>query len=145
MERRIEALIFFVDSLGFSLPLSSSSISNLMSFPTSITVMLYGQAALKKNRVSWNLFSTLGVRLFFVGNVTLPPLGLMTLTLRRKLHTAQLVFRCLSSEVPSYLSRLFSSPSTYRNTRSTTTHQLNLPALKTSLGQRAFSFAGASL
>ena len=72
-------------------------------------------------------------------------LGLTTLTLRRKLHTAQLVFRCLSSKAPSYLSRLFSSPSTYCNTRSCTTHQLNLPALKTSLGQRAFSFAGASL
>ena len=72
-------------------------------------------------------------------------LGLTTLTLRRKLHTAQLMFRCLSSKAPSYLTRLFSSPSTFRNTRSSTTGQLNLPALKTSLGQRAFSFAGASL
>ena len=75
----------------------------------------------------------------------LKELGLTTLTLRRKLHTAQLVFRRLSSKAPSYLSRLFSSPSTYHNTCSSTTHQLNLPALKTSLGQRAFSFAGASL
>ena len=48
--------------------------NNLISFPTSITVMLCGQAALKKNHVGWNLFSTLGVRLFFVGNMTLPPL-----------------------------------------------------------------------
>ena len=60
----------------------------------------------------------------------LKELGLTTLTLRRKLHTAQLMFRCLSSKVPSYLSRLFSSPSTFHNTHSSTTHQLNLPALK---------------
>ena len=72
-------------------------------------------------------------------------LGLTTLTLRRKLHTAQLMFQCLSSKAPTYLTRLFSSPSTFHNTRSSTTRQLNLPALKTSLGQRAFSFAGASL
>ena len=75
----------------------------------------------------------------------LKELGLTTLTLRRKLHTAQLMFQCLSSNAPSYLSRLFSSPSTFRNTCSSTTHQLNFPALKSSLGQRAFSFAGASL
>ena len=60
------------------------SISNIMSFPTSITVMLYGQAALKKNHVGWNPFSTSGVRLFFQGNVTLPPL-LLSRNLDRRL------------------------------------------------------------
>ena len=75
----------------------------------------------------------------------LKELGLTTLTLRRKLPAAQLMFRCLSSKAPSYLSCLFPSPPTFHNTRSSTTHQHNLPALKTSLGQRTFSFAGASL
>ena len=72
-------------------------------------------------------------------------LGLTTLTSRRKLHVAQCVHRCLSSQSPPYLSQLFSSPSSNHNTRSSSTSQLNLPSVRSSFGQRAFSFAGASL
>ena len=72
-------------------------------------------------------------------------LGLSTLSARRNLHLAQTVFKCLSSESPSYLSQLFSSPSSHYNTRSSSTHQINLPPSRTSFGQKAFSFFGASL
>ena len=72
-------------------------------------------------------------------------LGLPTLTSRRKLHTAQMVFKCLSSNTPSYLSQLFSHPPSHYCTRSSSSSQLNLPPLRTSLGQRCFSFMGASI
>ena len=72
-------------------------------------------------------------------------LGLPTLTSRRKLHTAQMVFKCLSSNTPSYLSHLFSHPPSHYCTRSSSSSQLNLPPLRTSLGQRCFSFMGASI
>ena len=72
-------------------------------------------------------------------------LGLSTLSCRRKLHLAQTMFKCLSSQSPQYLSQLFSAPSSHYNTRSSSSSQLNLPCTKTSLGQKAFSFAGASL
>ena len=71
--------------------------------------------------------------------------GLSTLSCRRKLHLAQTMFKCLSSQSPQYLSQLFSAPSSHYNTRSSSSSQLNLPCTKTSLGQKAFSFAGASL
>ena len=76
--------------------------------------------------------------------MTLFPL-LMTLTLRRKLHMAQCMFCSLSSQAPPYLSRLFSYVSCHHNTRSSFTFQLNLPLIRSSFGQRAFSFSGASL
>ena len=72
-------------------------------------------------------------------------LGLSTLTTRRKLHTAQMVFKCLTSNSPPYLSQLFSCPPSQYNTRSSSSSQLNLPPLRTSLGQRCFSFMGASV
>ena len=72
-------------------------------------------------------------------------LGLSTLTTRRKLHTAQMVFKCLTSNSPPYLSQLFSCPPSQYNTRSSSSSQLNLPPLRTSLGQRCFSFVGASV
>ena len=75
----------------------------------------------------------------------LQELGLTNLTSRRKLHIAQCVFRCLSCQSPPYLTRLFPSVSSHHNTRSSSTSQLNLPLLRTSTGQKAFSFAGASL
>ena len=75
----------------------------------------------------------------------LQELGLTTLTLRRKLHMAQCMFRSLSSQAPPYLSRLFSYVSCHHNTRSSFTSQLNLPLVRSSFGQRAFSFAGDSL
>ena len=75
----------------------------------------------------------------------LQELGLTTLTLRRKLHMAQCMFRSLSSQAPPCLSRLSSYVSCHHNTRSSSTSQLNLPLVRSSFGQRAFSFAGASL
>ena len=72
-------------------------------------------------------------------------LNLTTLSLRTKLHMAQCMFRCLSSQSPSYLSNLFSSSSSSLTTCSSSTHLLNLPPVRTSYGQKAFSFAGASL
>ena len=75
----------------------------------------------------------------------LQELGLTTLTLRRKLHMAQCMFRSLSSQAPPYVSRLFSYVSYHHNTRSSFTSQLNLPLVRSSFGQKAFSFAGASL
>ena len=45
---------------------------------------------------------------------------------------------------PTYLSQLFLTPSSSYHTQSSSS-QLNLPAVKSSYGQRAFSFAGASV
>ena len=58
---------------------------------------------------------------------------------------AQCMFRSLSSQAPPYLSRLFSYVSCHHNTRSSFTYQLNLPLVRSSFGQKAFSFTGASL
>ena len=70
--------------------------------------------------------------------------GLSTLSSRRKFHLAQTVFKCLYSPCPTYLSQLFPTPNSSYHTRSSTS-QLNLPAVRSSYGQRAFSFAGASM
>ena len=78
-------------------------------------------------------------------SAALRELQLTTLTSRRKLHMAQCMFRCLSSQSPPYLSKLFSYSSSHRKTRSSSTAQLNLPQTRTSLGQKSFSFAGASI
>ena len=72
-------------------------------------------------------------------------LHLSTLSSRRKLHLSQAVFKCLSSQSPPYLSTLFSTPNSSHYTRSHASSQLNLPPSKSSFGQRAFSFSGASM
>ena len=72
-------------------------------------------------------------------------LGLSTLSSRRKFHLAQTVFKCLYSPCPTYLSHLFPTPNSSYHTRSSSSSQLNLPAVRSSYGQRAFSFAGASM
>ena len=72
-------------------------------------------------------------------------LGLTTLATRRKLHLAIMMHKCLSSQSPTYLSHLFSSPTSHYHTRSASAHQLNLPPVRTSLGQRSFSFSGTAL
>ena len=64
---------------------------------------------------------------------------------RRKLHTAQAMFKCLSSLSLSYLSQLFSFPTSCYNMHSSSTCQFSLPSTRTCFGQKAFSFAGASL
>ena len=72
-------------------------------------------------------------------------LGLSTLFSRRKFHLAQTVFKCLHSLCPSYLTQLFPTPSSSYYTQSSSSSQLNPPSTKLSFGQRAFSFAGASM
>ena len=72
-------------------------------------------------------------------------LGLSTLSAKRKLHLAQTMFKCLSSQSPPYFSQLFSSPTSHYNTRSSSTCQLKLPSSRTCFGQKTFSFAGVFL
>ena len=72
-------------------------------------------------------------------------LGLSTLASRRKLHLALTMFNCMSSKSPSYLSQLFSLPSSHYNTHSASSSQLNLPQNWSSFGQKSFSFMGAAL
>ena len=72
-------------------------------------------------------------------------LHLSTLSSRRKLHLSQAVFKCLSSNSPPYVSTLFSTPNSSHYTWSHVSSQLNLPPSKSSFGQRAFSFSGASM
>ena len=64
VERQIEALIIInlLCTLSWFLP-PSLLLIYLKSYvlPPSITVMLCGQAALKKSHIGWNLFSTLGI------------------------------------------------------------------------------------
>ena len=50
--------------------------------------------------------------------------GLSTLSTRRKLHLAQTMFKCLSSQPPAYLSQLFCSPTSHYNTHSSSTCHL---------------------
>ena len=66
-------------------------------------------------------------------------------TSRRKFYLAQTIFKCLYSPCPTYLSQLFLTPNSSYLTRSSSSSQLNLPAVRSSYGQRAFSFAGASM
>ena len=72
-------------------------------------------------------------------------LDLTTLASRRQLHMAQCMFRCLSLQSPTYLSGLFTPPSSHYKTRSSSTSQLNLPLVRTSFSKKSFSFAGTSL
>ena len=72
-------------------------------------------------------------------------LGISTLSARWKIHLVQTVYKCVSSQSPTYLSNLFPTPTSQYNTRASSTSQLNLPRLRTSLGQKAFSFVGASI
>ena len=71
--------------------------------------------------------------------------GISTLSVEQKIHLAQTVYKCVSSQSPTYLSNLFSTPTSQYNTRTSSTSQLHLPRLCTSLGQKAFSFVGASI
>ena len=72
-------------------------------------------------------------------------LGISTLSSRRKVHVVQTVFKCLSSNSPSYLPSIFPPSTSSHFTRSSTSSQLNLPQTRSSFGQKAFSFAGAAL
>ena len=72
-------------------------------------------------------------------------LNLTTLASRRQIHMAQCMFRCLSLQSPTYLSGLFTPPSSHYKTRSSSTSQLNLPLVRTSFGKKSFSFAGTPL
>jgi hypothetical protein len=72
-------------------------------------------------------------------------LGLTTLGVRRKLHVARLMHKCVHAHSPPYLASLFPLPSSHHHhfTRSSST--TNLPFVRSSFGQHAFSFSGASL
>ena len=70
-------------------------------------------------------------------------LGLSSLSTRRKLHLAQLMFKCHNSLAPPYLSSLFHEPSHRYSTRNS--NLVNLPPVKSSYGQRSPSFLGVSL
>lgn len=67
-------------------------------------------------------------------------LGMSTLAARRKFHTAQMVFKCLFSKALPYLSQLFASSTSHHHTHSASSSHFNLPPVKTSPGQRSFSF-----
>ena len=70
-------------------------------------------------------------------------LGLSSLCCRRKLHLAELTYKCHKSLTPSYLSSLFCLPTHHHNTRTKTL--VNLPMVRTTFGQHAFAYTGASL
>ena len=70
-------------------------------------------------------------------------LGLTSLSSRRKLHLAQLMFKCHNSLAPPYLSSLFHGPSHRYSTHNCTL--VNLPPVKSSYGQHSLSFRGVSL
>ena len=71
-------------------------------------------------------------------------LGLSSLsTWRRKLHLAQLMFKCHISLASPYLSSLFHEPSHRYSTCNS--NLVNHPPVKSSYGQRSLSFFGVSL
>ena len=72
-------------------------------------------------------------------------LGISTLSARRKIYLAQTVYKCVSSQSPTYLSNLFSTPTYQYNTRASSTSQYNFPHMHNPLGQKAFSFVSTSI
>ena len=70
-------------------------------------------------------------------------LGLSSLHCRRKLHLAELSFKCHNSLAPPYLSSLFCLPIHHRNTQTKTL--VNLPMVRTTFGQHVFTYTGASM
>ena len=70
-------------------------------------------------------------------------LGLSSLCCRRKLHLAEMTYKCHKSLAPPYLSSLFCLPAHHHNTR--TKSVVNLPVVRTTFGQHAFAFRCASL
>ena len=71
-------------------------------------------------------------------------LGWSTLTARRKLHVATLMFKLKNNLAPNYLSELM-TPSSHlhqHNTRAATTDCFHLPQASTNHGKDAFSFTG---
>ena len=62
------------------------------------------------------------------------------------METARMVYRSIKNDAPNYLTSLFErlSPNTVRELGNTKT-DLKLPLLKTSSGQRYFSYKGARL
>ena len=70
-------------------------------------------------------------------------LGLSSLSSRRKLHLARLMFKCHNSLAPPYLYSLFHGPSHRYSTHNSTI--VNLPPVKSSYGQHLLSFLGVSL
>lgn len=81
----------------------------------------------------------------YYATAALNEIGLSTLASRRKLYLVQMMFKCLSSQSPSYLCELFSPPTSCHFTRSCILHQLNLPPVRTTLGQKPFTLMGTSL
>ena len=70
-------------------------------------------------------------------------LGLSTLKRRRELHLSYHTFKSVKNLHPNYLSNLFTPLRHCYNTRSSELNLLSIPRMRTSLGQRSFSFAGA--
>ena len=70
-------------------------------------------------------------------------LGLSSLASSRKLHLAELMFKCHNSLAPPYLTSLFNTSSHKYSTRKN--NLVNLPPVKSSYGQCSFSFLGVSL
>ena len=70
-------------------------------------------------------------------------LGLSLISTRRKLHLAQLMFKCHNSLASPHLSSLFYEPSHRYSTCNS--NLVKLPPVKSSYGQRSLSFFGVSL
>ena len=70
-------------------------------------------------------------------------LGLSSLSTRRKLHLAQLMFKCHISLAPPYLSSVFHKPSHRYSTHNS--NLVNLPPVRSSYGQCSLSFLGVPL
>ena len=72
-------------------------------------------------------------------------IGLTTLSIRCKLHTWVIMFKCLHSLAPPYLSALFHVPYVATSLGPLAcTHQINVPTARTSLRCKCLSFVGAS-
>ena len=76
----------------------------------------------------------------------LEKLGWQTIRELIDIETATMVYRSINNEAPNYLTSLFErlSQNTIRELRNTKT-DLKLPLLKTSSGQKCFSYRGARL
>ena len=70
-------------------------------------------------------------------------LGLTSLHCNRRLHLAELTYKCLNSLAPPYLSSLFRLPTHHHNIWRS--NLINPPAVRTTFGQHAVSYRGVSL
>ena len=124
--------IFFVGFPGSFLNTFYTLISSHTYFPSSYCDVVWFRCTKSDSHcldllLNFSCRTVLRRRKYSSASSARSDLGINTLPSRRKVHVAQTVFKCLSSNCPSYLSSIFPPPPTSSHiTHSNTFSQLNL-------------------